>query len=768
MAVIEVTCPNPSCGARLKAPSERIGKKAKCNKCQHGFQIPGPVPVAGSAEEPVPSAATLPAPELTEPAIPMASAVTDEELDTGEPLPIEKLPPPKATAPEELPSPKAPAPPAPAKNLADPPSEDPFDFSQPAAPAAKSAAPAASRAAKPAAPVAPKAAHSNPAAKPAPPAAKPAEIPTGDGADEQPKSKPKSKSRTVTEPDPEPEPTPADDAFSFGFTNEPEPAKPKSTRRPGDGEEGRRARKKTRDEGADERPRKKSPAAGGDAREADKNKVRDDEPEDELESKPRYRRPGEKGGMGKAIALSAAVALIATALAIAAGVVYMRNNRPPEVKKEEKKEEPSAAIPPDVPTPVAPKDKEPDPKPKDKEPAPKPTDTKPKDKEPGPPPTRPAVVLDGKFRAIAVSKEPTKVEPADRASEQPYIVEAPFASVVRVFPPFDPKTSDAHLVTRVGARFALDAFSPSSGKRVSRLEFAADPQPLCDLTATATDGQFLAVSAGRVTVWALAGQKKLADAVDPYADKPDHARDGLAAVFFANAPGQIVTVSTAGAVHLFDLTTKAVVSEFVPPHGAKGAVAAGGAVSRAGDGSIVLAVGGIVYQIKSAPNLERVRAYDLGGDVKPLAIGSAGAPGRLVFAFETEVKGKKGKERVLLYLPIGAPRPTFFLLPAAAGTPTGAFWANDTDAGVVTERGVVWFDEDEDKFGPVVMTKPVSGGLYAGARTRFWYVVPRSSNAAQSVLVPLTVPFGDAAEFRGTDANKPLRVVRIDQNGLSK
>jgi hypothetical protein len=38
MSVIEVVCPNPACGARLKAPADRAGKKAKCTKCQSPFR----------------------------------------------------------------------------------------------------------------------------------------------------------------------------------------------------------------------------------------------------------------------------------------------------------------------------------------------------------------------------------------------------------------------------------------------------------------------------------------------------------------------------------------------------------------------------------------------------------------------------------------------------------------------------------------------------------------------------------------------------------
>src|SRR5207253_3738947 len=44
MPVVEVAC--PGCGAKLKAPDNMAGKKAKCKKCGKGFRIPGPPPAS--------------------------------------------------------------------------------------------------------------------------------------------------------------------------------------------------------------------------------------------------------------------------------------------------------------------------------------------------------------------------------------------------------------------------------------------------------------------------------------------------------------------------------------------------------------------------------------------------------------------------------------------------------------------------------------------------------------------------------------------------
>ncbi|QEL13773.1 zinc ribbon domain-containing protein [Limnoglobus roseus] len=45
---IEVACPN--CQARLKAPDEKAGKKARCKKCQHAFRLPGSKPNADDSD----------------------------------------------------------------------------------------------------------------------------------------------------------------------------------------------------------------------------------------------------------------------------------------------------------------------------------------------------------------------------------------------------------------------------------------------------------------------------------------------------------------------------------------------------------------------------------------------------------------------------------------------------------------------------------------------------------------------------------------------
>ncbi|MFM8270884.1 MAG: hypothetical protein ACKODX_00900 [Gemmata sp.] len=692
--MVEVSCPH--CGVKLKAPDDRVGKKAKCNKCQQSFRVPGPAPATGPVGGPqTPGAVAVPAPPL--------------------PLPDE----------DDRPQPTK---------------------AKPAAPTAKAAPAPAAPAGKPAA-----------KAPPAPaPAAQPLDDIPFDDEPEPPKAQPNAKPAAKAKADSnsgEPEPIPDDGGSAFGFTDEPVPAeaaKPKTAKR----------RAADDDEGPGEKPRKK--------------KARTEEEGDEDgANKPRYLRPEEKGnGMVKAVLLTGLAALVALGLGVAAVIVFVKSNKPPQpTKKDEKKEEAPPEAPPTTPPAVAPKgepkqkDKEPVIRPKEKEPEPTP---KVKEPEPKAPPARPALGMGDKVKSFVIDKEPAKLDRADAPAAPRFVLETPLPAVVRVFPASDPKALDSYVAVREGAGFSLDAYSPSSDKRTGRLPFAAGPKPVCDVYTSATEAQFLAVADGKLTVWNLADQKKLFEALDPYADKPAHASDGIAAAFFSTAPGQVVVVSTAGAVHLYNLSTKATVAEFVPPHGSKGAVALDAAVAKAADGSsIVLAVSGIVYQIRAGDSLERLRAHDLGGDVRALAVAASGSPGRLLFAFETDTKGKK--DRYLAYYSAGpADKPTFTLWSPGAGTPTGAFWVDDTSAGVATESGVVWFDEEMDRFGPLVVTRPVgASGVYTGAKTMFWYAVARPTNPAQSVVVPLPFRLGDAAEYRREAATK-LRVVRIDPNGLLK
>ena len=143
-------------------------------------------------------------------------------------------------------------------------------------------------------------------------------------------------------------------------------------------------------------------------------------------------------------------------------------------------------------------------------------------------------------------------------------------------------------------------YSGTTGKRVERFEYDGDGlDPMCDV---ATDGKrFAAITAdGKITVWSLAEKTKALEGFDPYADKPEHKKAGLAGLFFARNSNNLVTVSTAGAVHLFEIATRKQIGEFVPPKSSAGRVVVGKNVA-ADDGraSVVLLAGGVVYQIST-------------------------------------------------------------------------------------------------------------------------------------------------------------------------
>ena len=812
MPVLEVSC--PGCGAKLKAPDTMAGKKAKCKKCGAPFRIPG-APAGESIGEPQAlSVLAMPVPPLPDDDVTevmMAEAV--DPLEVTLPLPTN---------------------PPPATRVAALPSADPFDFSKPA-PAAKPAfgaaraAPATKPAPKPAAPAPAKVvAAPAKAVAPAPPpvaAAKPAAQPLSlDDDDFHPVEAPLVKApaaKAKAAPAPV-ESAPADDS-PFAFSNAPEAPANGQRRDEKDDEPPptRKARKKTEaDEPTPAKSKAKSEpkgASGGggfnpfadfggepDApaesarRDEDDGKPRKNRKgdEDEPES-PRYRRQDSKGSLRKTMMLMGMIGGVALLLGLTAIVVHVRNNRKEaeqareeKAKEDEKKkeEQPPAGAPADPAQPPKvdppknpdpkPKDKNPDPKPKDKNPDPK---TKPKDKDPDPPPgTRPTIALP-RLKPFTVAALPAAPAAADRPRARTDF-EVPLAAIKRVFPPPDPKTGDACVLIQTNAGFngkgeklVLDSYGPA-GNRIpaARIEYDGDSStvPIADLSASPKGVFFLAATAGKLTVWAVADKSKMADAVDPYADKPEHAKAGLAAAYFAADPTQVVTVSTAGAVLLYDLPTRKAVSEFVPPHGVPGKVAQGLSVARADrHESVAVAVAGAVYQVRAAPGLEVVRKFDLEGDVgRSLGLAVSGTPGRLLYAFETAPDKAGKKEKAVLGLPLGdTAKHVLHPIPATAGEPKGALWANETTGGVILERGVLLFDDDEGKFVPLVVAQAAGPALYYGDEKFFWYVVPDPKAATKSVLVALSVEFNDRADFQGNyPANKPLRTVRLDANGLAK
>jgi hypothetical protein len=611
-----------------------------------------------------------------------------------------------------------------------------------------------------------------------------------EGEEDRPKNKKKGDDKREQEYNPLPEPVsppppptaapvPAgSNPFSFTALTA-APTDEKSRRHKDEDEDRPKNKRRDQDEAdEDERPKKKR---------RDQNEADGTDEED----KPRYQRPREKGGMGKAVLITGAIGLLALALGIAALVAFVSNKRKQEQeqsKKEEKKEEPSIPSTPsgppgpgETPTPKVDPKKEKDPPPKkDKDPDPK----TPKNPEPPAPSTRPTIALPRTLRAFAVGLPPAKPTVTDPRQNDLPVLDVPIASVRRVFPPFDPKTGDTRVLVQVAPaaggkseRLALETYG-AAGNRVptERIEYDGDGLnvPLADLLATANGTYFLAAVGGKLHVWSVGGGEvvKKEDGLNPYADKPEHAKAGLAAAFFSPDPTQVFTISTAGGVLLYDLRLRKAVAEYNPPDGAPGKVALGQSVAKSdGNGSVAVAVAGVLYQIEGKTELNVVRKYDLGGDVgRSIALAVSGTPGQLLYVFETAPDKSGKKETAILGLPLGdTPKPIFYQFPSpTAGEPKAALWINGDIGGVVTDRGVVWFEDHEGKFLPLVFTQPATTALYFGDEKNFWYVVPHTM-PNKSAVVAVRADFNDRTDFmKNYTANQPLRIVRIDTAGLSK
>lgn len=804
MATIEVSC--PSCGAKLKADANMSGRKAKCKKCGTTFRLPGQkvsAPVADSLGDP-PLALSVEGDVLTAAPvddIPLAAAADEVPMAAPvapEPAPKPAPPAPKVEKPPEKATEKV------KEKLAEKPVEKPVP--------------------KPAAKVPEKPAD-KPAEKPTPkalekPTPKPVEKPAAKPA---PKSdRPKTKAAepvAFVPPEPDDEETVADDGgdnpFAFGGAA----AETKADKVAPSDEKKLKAEKGAADPGSGDGPAPKrkrgvanSPFALGNLLDGPpsppeppaKNGAKGDKGATEPEAddgKPRYRRPGERAsGTTKSLFLTVVVGAVAVALGVAAVMVYVRDRRadaealrksqePPE-KKEEDPFAGNPPAPPAVPpAPEAPPAPGPDPKPQDKQnPEPKAKDkAEPKAKEPAKPKEvdpvsgKPLLAL-AKLRPVTAGAVGAKVSVCDPPKDG-LELDTPFAGLRRVFPRAKP-TDDLFVLVQLappnaegrGEKLALDTYTGSKVRDAkARVEFPGDAtvQPIADLIVTPSGPRFLAGVAGKVHVWPPGGSGKPV-VYEPYADKPEHARAGLAAAFFNPDGTHLVTVSTAGAVLVYDTAARKPVGEFVPPHGAPGKVALGTSVAKAdGNGSVAVAVAGVVYQIKAGPKAEVLRTLDLGGDVgRSLGVAASGTPGRLLYAFETAAGGKK--ERAVAVLPLddkGKGTQLFGFPTGAAGTEArGALWAGGDTAVVVADRGAVLFDDEGGTVRPLAALVPNGpGALFAGTPAHVWFALPHPKQPAKSVLVALSADLNDREEFtKAFPAGKPLPALRIDDRGASR
>jgi hypothetical protein len=455
-----------------------------------------------------------------------------------------------------------------------------------------------------------------------------------------------------------------------------------------------------------------------------------------LEEAPRrggqhYRAKSQPQKSGKGMMIVGIVALLAVGGGIGAVVMSMMKKKDPEpVKKaEEKKDEKKDETPPETPkddkkgkdtkgskdTAKGTKD--------DKKGTPKGATAPGTTKEPAkdvpvvlgpgaaavdPGPVGAALTLPGNAANIPLKAMGAKPElfqpPASKAD-----IDAGFTAIRRVFP--TNKTTDGGVVWQSGSGFqgkgeklTLDMYSPA-GRRTDRIEFDGDgrAEPVCDLSPNGD--HFAHAADGKVTVWKVQGKTKVMDKFDPYADKPEHKVAGIGAVYFtANAKG-LVTVSTAGVVHLWDVAAKTPLGEFVPPKATPGRVAQGKGVAVTPErDSLALAVGGNITQVGIQGKIDPRPLLDLKGDVgRSLAIGTVA--GKVLYAFETAEKKEKA---VMLVAPDGSFR--VLRVPTAAGDPVSAGWADGQMAVVGTSNGgAMWFEFDDGKFLPIGLIQTTGG-----------------------------------------------------------
>ncbi|MCS6866110.1 MAG: hypothetical protein RMJ56_04755 [Gemmataceae bacterium] len=122
-------------------------------------------------------------------------------------------------------------------------------------------------------------------------------------------------------------------------------------------------------------------------------------------------------------------------------------------------------------------------------------------------------------------------------------------------------------------------------------------------------------------------------------------------------------------------------------------------------------------------------------------------------------------------MPLGeATQPVTYRFPSGmAGEAKSTFWASEAFGGVATENAVLWFDDHEGRFVPLVVTQVPTTGLYFGGPNHFWYALPHAKEENKCTLIGLPMPFNSFAEFqKSSGSNRPVRTVQIDSRGLSK
>lgn len=762
---LEVSC--PGCGSKLKAPEAMIGKKAKCKKCNTSFRIPGQTASDSVGESQALSVITMPAIPGEAPP-PMAIPVDDEvPSPPAAARPTGPAKPPSATSPAKPPSavPKPPPPPTPAP-IAE---LQALDDDEPAA-----ASSAADPFAFTAAPEAPK---SRSKAK-------------GKAIEGDIPAKKRPAPEAVTDPFATPfaseeETTVADDSpvstDPFSFQAKPSSSAPKEKKNAPDKSASKGKMKPVA-------PRKQAPASddafsfGPAAGPSSDDATAEEEEAEEREGGRRYGRDKEKSS-NKMLLMAGGVGALAVGAAVAAVIVFF--HKPSEPPKAPEKAEETASVAPSAPEPAKEDASKKDNTPKKDNPGKK--DNAPK-KEPGDSPDVGANKLTGgppvatlaipaKLRTFSFRPLKDKPELAQNPSGASIQLDMPIDKIRKFYPSINRAQNDVVVVCQSnpgfmgrGEMMAADVYSGGIGNRISRVEFESDGKEIkCD--ASRDNKLFVAAINDKLTVWNLADKSKLLEGFDPYAELPDHKKAGLAAVYFPANPANLITVSTAGALHLFEISSKKLLAKYVPENGAAGRVAAGRNVaideSRA---SIAVAVGGAIHQLQGS-DLVLSWKLDIRGDAsRSFGLAVAGLPGRLVYAFEADSEKRKDKERALLFcLPNG--QPTIFRWPDGAGEPNSVNWSGIDFIVVGTTAGAVWceYDDEAKVFSPLAWAKtPMGKGLHQTTEHSLWSLVPNAADANKCVIVEIATPVEGLTEMRETASarNKPLDTVRLDEKGL--
>ncbi|HEV3386915.1 MAG TPA: hypothetical protein VG097_19010 [Gemmata sp.] len=500
----------------------------------------------------------------------------------------------------------------------------------------------------------------------------------------------------------------------------------------------------------------------------------------------RYGRRGEQKP-NKLLFYAGVLGFVAIGAIIAALVVFFSPPKEPDQAKitTERKEEPVATPPPSVaPKGDAPKDKDDSITPKKdtgkkdsgkkdtgkKETAPR----EPKNAS-DPSSTQVAMLALPKDLARYTFRAPKdKPESKQDPSGMPIQVEAAFEKIKRFFPSPKRVENDSVVVWQSnpgfngrGEKLTVDSYSSGTGSRVGRIEIDGDGKDVkCDLS---TDAKVFAVAVdGKVSIWNLVEKKKILDGFDPYGDKPVHKKAGLAAVFIPTTPDKFVTVSTAGAIHLFDGSAKTI-GEYIPEKGAPDRVVLGKNLAvEESHSSLVVSVGGAIHQV-SMLDLQLVWKLPIGGEPgRSFGISVAGSPGRIAYAFETD--SDKKKERAILFCLPGNTTPKIFRWQDSAGEPTSVNWIGTEFAVVGTTKGVVWFEYDTEgkNFTPLAMAVvPSDKGLHDATELAHWYLIPNPKDPAKSLMMAIVPPILGVEDFREqAAAKKPLETLRLDDKGL--